>query len=667
MSKPNRTQPSPTSILKPVSRHPTRTRQAPPPYKPEGVPKCLQPKAATQRPSSSTPLAPPASRPQPASKTLQTKPSTTQPPPKPGPGQRPTPPPAYRPQPVPKVLQRKKAAAPQPFQTPVRTPAAPPVYRPQPVPKVLQKKVSGPLPQPPAQVRRQPSAPPVYRPQPAQRNIQPHAHKGAVQLKPQPRGVELKHNPAPRGARHQTSGVVQRAIGFEYELGVWTSRKTSNDQFEHLPKGYVLWREPGFDVTADQQVDGRSDLEIIVKEIDDRPLGSRTRMANVLQSVVTLLNELKKRQGRRFPAQEINPNADASLYLNVPRGSFTGSFQATAGLSLDALYAIRSGQASKAFTQSETKSKLSKDEKEVRQATLETGGGGADPDIWKEVMRSMPGIRMSLGINPTENLDHLAAVISMMVTIPITSRTTSGPYPKSLSGSMLARTDYAAILNLLPRSQQAAIASRPNVWARELTSLIERAVRAITGRQHLSVSQGEAVFQQGSVTDAATPGLSMEEWFKGLAGRRNSPRVDKLTTNNYPSNYSDQEAEDLESLGAFGSKMDPGEYTGVRPGLGLVGPTMMALGASLGNENSVGGGLLATGAVLTGENPVLVKHEEYNRPIFEFRTLGSINPGDLVEAGLGLWDYVDMAHGRSQSYVSLSTGIRLWNLATSFL
>jgi hypothetical protein len=574
----------------------------------------------------------------------------------------------------------KKAAAPQPFRPSVPTPASPPVYRPQPLPKVLQKKAC--VQPPPPQACRQPSAPPAYRPQPTPQTLQartrpPVAVKapGTAQLKPQPKtvqpkGVESGNRQAVRGRLPHPSGVVQRAIGFEYELGVWTSRKESSPngvRSEYVTKGHVIWNDRGFAVTADQLSSGESDLEVVVKAVDDRPLGSRAHMATVLRSVVNLFAELKKRKGKGpFPATDLNPKADPSIYLDVPHGILAGQFQATAGLSLSALHAIRSGQTSQEITQSDAKSKLSTDEKEIRDAVLQNGGGSADPDIWQEVMHSMPGIRTSMNLSSTENLDNLASVISLMVAIPINTRLTEAEYPKAHSVSLLARTDYATIINLLPLSQQAALAKRPNIWARELTGLIERVVRKKIGKGAPKVSPYEPVFQHGSITHASTPRLSLEDWFKGVAWKKEK-RVDLLTTANYPSYYPREEAKDLESLGGYGSKMDPGEYTRVRPGLGLVGPAMMALGGALGEQSTTGGGLLATGTVLTTENPLLVKHEERDRPIFEFRTLGTIAPDEMVEAGLGLWDYVDMAHGRSQSYLSASTGMRLWNLAASYL
>lgn len=86
----------------------TRAPQAPPPYRPQPAPKCLQLKAASVgcRP----PAAPPTPHPQPAAGALQRKAAPSQ---KASAGQAktaPAAPPVYRPQPTPRVLQPKARA-----------------------------------------------------------------------------------------------------------------------------------------------------------------------------------------------------------------------------------------------------------------------------------------------------------------------------------------------------------------------------------------------------------------------------------------------------------------------------------------------------------------------------------------------------------------------------
>lgn len=127
MSKPTRPQPCPISREKPLNQLPPRQPQTPPPYRPQATPRCLQPKAAAQKPSrgrvnAPAPTVPPKYQPQPAPKVLQKKATTTQPrfsAGRPGPSS----PPIYRPQPAPKCMQRQTVDGQRP---PVTHPASRP-------------------------------------------------------------------------------------------------------------------------------------------------------------------------------------------------------------------------------------------------------------------------------------------------------------------------------------------------------------------------------------------------------------------------------------------------------------------------------------------------------------------------------------------------------------
>lgn len=139
MSKPTRCQqPSPTSIQHAANPRQTRTPQAPPPYRPQSVPRCLQTKSAT-------PLQPPS---------------------------------AYRPQPTPKVSQGKTATTPRAQTEAGHTvPSTPPVYRPQTAPKCLQPKTETRQPPSVGRERNAAVAPPAYRTQSGLKVLQPKSAK----------------------------------------------------------------------------------------------------------------------------------------------------------------------------------------------------------------------------------------------------------------------------------------------------------------------------------------------------------------------------------------------------------------------------------------------------------------------------------------------------------
>jgi hypothetical protein len=84
---------------------------------------------------------------------------------------RPAAPPVYRPQPVPKCLQARMSGSQRPAANAQQTPQAPPPYRPNPTPRVLQAKKPNAQPSV-NQPRPAPVAPPPYRPQPVPRVLQ---------------------------------------------------------------------------------------------------------------------------------------------------------------------------------------------------------------------------------------------------------------------------------------------------------------------------------------------------------------------------------------------------------------------------------------------------------------------------------------------------------------
>ena len=481
--------------------------------------------------------------------------------------------------------------------------------------------------------------------------------------------------------------MIQRDIGFEYELGdVDTYRRTGLGLAAvdtPLAKGEVIWHDAGFDVTADVRTTPRgpvSDLEIIVHAIDDRPLGSRSTMARVLRSVDAFLQRLERRGEGETAASQLKPGASPSVFfltaatgrdddrrVNIGRGQL----QATAGLSMDALYAIRFGQAFNRFQQNDAS--LTQEQRRVRLAGLGeqrdhlnqhiNAGGGADPATRQEVVNSMPALVLNLGLPGTTNTNHLAAIVSLLVTIPIAARENQFEYAKGFAGTLMARTDFATIIGLLPQAQQDAIASHPNQWIQGLVGIVDRVVNPI-----VQVQQNDPVFPAGSMTDPNAPyGITLAEWYGGLA---QMVRVDRLTQANYPGHHPINEATGVESLGGFGARMDRGDNSRLHMGPGMAAVAVVGTASLLHSSGLISqdtaGYISGVTAINNMNQPLLVRSEVRNRPVFEFRSLGSVPRPELVESGLALWDYVDIAHGRSQSYVSLSTAARMWNLAASF-
>jgi len=201
--------------------------------------------------------------------------------------------------------------------------------------------------------------------------------------------------------------------------------------------------------------------------------------------------------------------------------------------------------------------------------------------------------RLLNGINGRDvYAPQLAGIMSMIVTIPSTARTAGAggvPYPKSTTANLLARTDFAAILGLLPNRVRAALSRRHATWGNELLALVR------TEANDPTIALASTVFPN-PIDNKPQIQLTLGEWFSGLVAGLG---VDTLTEENYP--HGDDEGEQLESLGAFGDRTD----------------------APLRNQA--------------------------RRPIFEFRQLPAVASNQLADRALGVWDYIMRLHGRNNS------------------
>jgi hypothetical protein len=417
-------------------------------------------------------------------------------------------------------------------------------------------------------------------------------------------------------------------------------------------KGTVLatHADDGFWIKADQFPEktlheDRFDMEIEVNAIDDHDSGGRQRLQRAFEAVSRLLDNLSQRTTKPTTLRTTDIGSlSLPLSLHVSSAALSnGAIQLTAGLSLDALYNILSGEAIQRFHRylkqppkdySHPDSFEVSPLKVVRNLEIEKQEWGsrlgkAPGDVWGIVEQEVTLFARTTGtLDPErDDLRYLRAIVTLLVAIPITVRSNLMnknhiPYPKATTGSLLARTDFAALFGLLPDKQQRAIAGSRQ-WEKTLLKIVERCVTEEQRNMDASLRPGidtlflheeDPIFPAGTFKFPDTPryedGLTLGMWFEGLIALPEL-RIDYLTQVNYPyareklpinkeswakgaTNFvqdGKQQAEDLESLGGFGSKMDAG-----------------------------------------------------NRPIFEFRSLEQLPYEYLRSAGLLFWDYIMLAH-----------------------
>ena len=241
----------------------------------------------------------------------------------------------------------------------------------------------------------------------------------------------------------------------------------------------------------------------------------------------------------------------------------------------------------------------------------------------------------------------MTSIIALLVTPPIASwqADAKAPYPKAFAGALLARTDFATIIALLPNDVRAAIQSHRKAWTDHLVGLVE----SVLAKDNVDLP--EFVFNPDSFTEDPPDfgdRLKLVDWYGDL-----TTGTDRLTADDYRKRYSDETgAAHLESLGSFGKKMDASSYrigelallqAVIGAGVAVVG----AIGAAAEPDEKAGWTALAVGGALALHGSSNTIAAVRDRPIFEFRTLsGMVVRETLVEAGLQLWDFVDLAHGR---------------------
>ncbi|MFJ3047557.1 DUF4157 domain-containing protein [Herbaspirillum chlorophenolicum] len=449
--------------------------------------------------------------------------------------------------------------------------------------------------------------------------------------------------------------VAQRAIGYEVELGTVAVRpRPGVAPPPVLSKGMVLWSGSGWDVSVDD-LNGSFDLEMRTEPIDDLAAGGRSKAEGRLRTLAALWQRIDNANGIQ-PASFYSGNASPDIEILSAGAPHYAQIQASAGLSLDALREIRSGAAMAAVNVPGA----------APAVAYINQGGEEHVGIRAQVTARLPNIRAALGLGAAENINNMAAVIGMIVEVPVNSWNTNAPYPKGFAGGLMARTDFATVLRQLPPNQVHAIATNAAAWRQELMHIARQMI--ITSPHAPAHVNGQtSVFRAGSAPGAANFGgrLRMGDWFRDLA-----TGTDRLTAADYRTRYPGRaEADDLESLGSYGARMDAGSYD-VQIGSALeavAGAALVVAGtiasyAPVEGAAATGAAVAGTGALMTAHGVGNIATPNRNRPIFEFRALGQPDRPDLVDAGLAVWDYVDAAHGRGPGGANqLGLGQRIWN------
>jgi hypothetical protein len=417
--------------------------------------------------------------------------------------------------------------------------------------------------------------------------------------------MQLRRMAALASSTQGGTGVVQRQLGFEYELGnVETYSKDGTGIKAALAKGHVLENRAEFDVTADDPPTGSapgamSDLELITTPIDENVAGNRAVLEARLTAMVNYLAAL-----RTHPDE--TAIGGAFLGANSDTDYDDGVLQATAGLSIGGLANLTSGRTEASAGQERTDVQNEKNALAEKSLVWDRAGKNRRLDarinhaalqeyhaMGVHDARLFDNSLMQLGAFPGPQADLMAAVMSRIIAIPVAARERALPYAKAAAGALMARSDFATVIAALPAGVMGNFA---NVGAFKAALL--NAIRLTLGDN--AVVLADTVFP-AQIGGAAQLTLTLDDWFNGLyvAG---AGRVDQLTTVNYPGGAAaNAERNQMESLGSYGARTDA-----------------PAAGAT-------------------------------QRPIFEFRSLGSVTADSLVVRGLAILDMVRRANDGTEA------------------
>lgn len=458
-------------------------------------------------------------------------------------------------------------------------------------------------------------------------------------------GRSVAPGPGADGRTAEAAGsggtAIQREIGFEYEIGgISTYSKDGQGEKRRLRKNQLIVAEKGYKVVADDPPTGSSpddlsDLEFIIEHVHEDDAGRGT-MIRTAEAVVAELKRIVDPPVELPAKRWLGSKADRAVFLDFDEyWRDSGVLQATVGLDMRALVALRRGDVSDRWSDEAAGLAPAEEGESSTAPWTEQGGSqegerdskakafqakdaeaslakqaGANPGLYKKCWKKTRHQQDS------GNREIEAAILSLIVEIPLSAYTQRAvPYPKALAGPLLARTDFASLVRL---------ASPKVIEDITGTDVIERVVFQILDDENSEsrkihpetevrkVDRSSPVFPQ-DFKESVRPQITLGQWFDGfrettvsICGVSWSDPVDRLTKQNYPRDWrfgknrkrDDAEAAALESLGARGRSTDA-PFTAGRS----------------------------------------------RRAIFEMRSLGSTPLDDLVTHCKTVWKLVQELHG----------------------
>ena len=362
---------------------------------------------------------------------------------------------------------------------------------------------------------------------------------------------------------------MQKKVGFEFETGnIRTRMSTWTDwTWRNHPKNSLLYSGSGFEIRTDEH-QGHSQLELILKEIEEKnPQEVRRLLDQVIPTAITTVEAIasacRGTNGWVSIADIPAVRGWGGKVLNrttqfrwTAGKTVSGQLQATAGINLSSLANVLTGRQFRSYQDEYEDAYRRQEGDHFLDAAINLGQLLNKYDavpLMKDALKVV-----SKTVNGLEDFEvaELAAVVTMIATVPFTaySRSNPIPYPKAAASPFLARTDLATVVAQLPEGVRDVLNG----------TLLKNLVLATINRGlegSVTVGENDPVFPQNTLWEKNSnvprlDALTIGKWVERLVPTSLKPAKDRLTKAHFPGN--DQTKAWLESMGEFGSKMDPG-------------------------------------------------------------------------------------------------------------
>jgi len=362
---------------------------------------------------------------------------------------------------------------------------------------------------------------------------------------------------------HATSQqVLQRKIGFEFELGGISTAKNpthrdKDDAWIAHKKGEVLAKQTGYNITADISHSG-SQVEFVTGQFNEEDAGDLDKLTTAAQSIyrdiINIYNAARKGDGETTADKVAGISGSQWEMFIVQVKSFaalSGQLQMTGGINISALPDVVSG---KAMPQSEVgfgKDKQFQDYAQRYQAAVPDTGELKQP-LYQAAIGQVNGFvqQVNGGRLPGKASGIIAAVLALMAQIPLNARGDLDPG----QGQLLARTDYSKILRLFSENTGLYI---------DAASFATALLGTINSMASTKVNAGDDVFPPAyKAVGQSLTGLSVKDWATHAVPVPGKlwgmwQGKDMVTKKHFPGTPAQKDV--LKTFGEFGDKTDPGK------------------------------------------------------------------------------------------------------------